>query len=255
MKKAYETDRQYLERRLADLKGMVWDAWIIIAATAFTILKHFPTAAHSPIFIGMLILGVFFTGCAYVFGKRLARQLAALPLDQSEARAFTRQQIVKGIKTLAHKILLCVFTVAISLAASIFIELYRPMRDDYVYDAVFLVAITAATILSLWLERRSLIHLSENKDHSEDNETIETSDDRKHGPQGEFVQYTGHWWRLSNGWQYWKLITLSIYADVYIGWLFPHQHSDMSHMGSPLFIGLFNILGSGGYRSVTMNQK
>ena len=145
-------------------------------------------------------------------------------------------------------ILLCASTIVISIMASIYNEVYRLMQHDYVFDAVFLSTITAVTIMILWFERRRLIRLYENEGRWAGNEFIQTSEDQKRGFERELAGSSGVWWPYLNWWHYsnwlglWTLIVLFISADVYIGWLYPHQHAQLSKIASLVPAQIVSVL-------------
>ena len=256
MKKAYETDGEYFERILAGLRAAVWSGWVAIWVALCTILGHFPAECHSPILIGTLILGAFSTGCAYVFEKKMRPgKLATLPRHIPQTPELAREQMDRRIRTLEHKILSCVFTIAISILASRYIEIYRPTQHDYVFDAVFFITITVAILLITWFEWRRLVRLYQEEDRWDGNTFIEIPSDHVHAFERQFTVHKNIQRQHAIWWQFWIVITGFICADGYIGWLYPNQHSDISHMAFPTFYGLFSIFCNTVYRSVTMNQK
>ena len=248
-RKASETDREYLERRLIAerKKNSIGDWFTVVIIVGLGLLARsespraqFPTGGMYPTAILGVLIFAAMNWFSHYQAKMLSRRLDRMPVNTPETPGqhgqrliLTREQLVSEIKTQNNKILVGASVTVIYIVAATYIAVYRVAKYEWVaWLGLAVVPIGLLTIVYLWSERREFVRLYNNDGNWVSNVYIVSSDDRKHFLGNALAAAKRSVWILSG------VITLLIGAAAYLKWLIPHQYAFALQGLGPIFIGL-----------------
>lgn len=253
-REAWETDREFLERRLVDIKKNSGGGWVMVvifvgfglAARWVSPHARFPAGGMYP----MLIIAALIFAALGVFShfhvKMLDRRLERMPLDapetpeQRKQRMIpTREQLAKVIKTQNKAVLVGASVIVISIVAAIYQAVYHVPTYGWVVGNSFLCCpiLLLMTVFS-WSERRKSIRLYEDPERWAGNKFIETSEDRQGTRVAELAGVKRAMWACG------VAIALLIGAAVYIKWFCPPQYASVFH-GTYFSLALVSLFPAG----------